>query len=134
MKTCSFMPTACNLDSNYLNRIINESIQYLFPPIDYQFDCYYSNKPENMDTLLILPDKTGYYGSIIILAIGELLGLITCLYGWIGIKISKSKSKYFGNFLKFLSYFILIKRMGIKLLKSLQIINIMIYIDIIDLL
>lgn len=52
-----------------------------------------------MDVLLILPDMYGYYGSMIILGVGYLLGLLTCIYGWIGIELSKTRTpKYLGEY------------------------------------
>lgn len=83
--------------------LISKSYYYLFPPLNFEFVCFSrtKNSDHDADVLLVLPDRTAFQTSLAIILVGYLLGILTCLYGWIGIELEKPiPSRYLGNFFR----------------------------------
>ena len=81
---CSYVPSACQNDPIYLDRILRKSIIKLFPPLNFTFNCYVDN--DKTEALLYLPDSISYYVSLVVLSFGLCLGLSFIIHGFFNIQ------------------------------------------------
>ena len=88
----------------FLGEKLRQSLDYMLPPIGFEFDCYLSppfydsTLHFTRDALMFLPDRIAYNVALIVISLGFLLGAWTTIYGLIPDKVepraaSLNKSK-----------------------------------------
>ncbi len=78
---CSFLPTACQNNFNYMNEYLGKRLEHYFPKKDEFFECYTRNIDGKVDAIFYLPNRIAYGVSLFLSIFGMLTGLGMTLYG-----------------------------------------------------
>ena len=105
---CSYLPTACDNDPDFMAKYLQTSIAKLFPSTSKQFICFVHTATslnnftsffgsENLFVLLSKPDFIAYYTSIVVISFGFTLSVSILFYGILNLRTFKNKRKIRGK-------------------------------------
>jgi hypothetical protein len=110
---CSFIPTACQNDPNYLADIIKELHAKLFPPLNFPFHCFTKKEMKRnnltndlnsseysiVDALMYIPDHSAYYLSLVFLSFGIFVSVFLYLFAFCLFYLnSEARKKHIGEY------------------------------------
>ena len=82
---CSYIPTACQSNTDYLSYHFNQYFHQLFPNDNNYFECFTSYNRTNANesvAVMYLPDEVAYQAGLVMCYLGILTGLSMIIYGF----------------------------------------------------